>query len=527
MGALKDDGSFSGDDQNSRAQSDNYTSSLLERTLARARNLNDQVNAFANGLTEATSPGQELHNSNPKNENGCKYLNEVIWTVGPDFIRKFQIRIRKELESLETVRDSSVRLCNGLDDHEVLHRLRSTNLPHLEAIWEIFAAGQFAGIVSLGSSTKSDVHGGYRGGYRGDLIADYGAHVIKISRVNIQQLRRQISSLKVELTEDTDNLRTRDWIPYLQEYKVAQKLASAVAKPTVEDTLLMYNGLKVLRPPRDFNRQVTIALCHKSDCEEDIELLEMIKAEFELGLRVNVQLFDLKQVETISTSELVNRNLANDTRYFSCQVPSVLNFDVTGLLCIVSDISNLNFDQSETRLELQRSLAHVRHKKSENAFAFLKKQLEAERYYRVRRIIVSLIRGTPDLDRRILTCSSGVRDKFLDMVAKMGSSDEKRRAQLLFDSDETLRIDREAILPGIPDIIVLDHTPSICDGAPMNEELTDCGMCIATEFCRTRSTGFMMVTANFKMAKQLRSKLDGVFSKGILVVEPRSLLGGA
>ncbi|KAK9369577.1 hypothetical protein V1509DRAFT_657771 [Lipomyces kononenkoae] len=460
--------SFSGGHQHSN------TILLLENTLARARYLNDQVRALANALAEAISPCQEPHNGKYENETLCQNLNRI-----------FQNQAIQELESLEKVKATSMQLCDVLDDHEVLHRLRSTNLPHLEAIWKVFTSGQFGGIISLGSWPKSDEHGGYCG----DLIADYGARVIKISR-------REVLSLKTELTDDTDNLRTRDCIPYLQEFKVAQKLALAVTKPSVEDSLLTYNGLKVLRPSRDVDRQLTIAFCHMSDCKEDLELLEMIKARFELAL---------KQVEAIATSELVERILAKDTRYFSCQIPPVLSFDVTGF--------NLNFDQSQARLEFQQSLAH-------NAFSFLKKQIDAERYQSVRGIIVSLIHGTRDRDGKILMCSLSVKNKLLDIVAKMGSSDENRRAQLLFQSDEALHIDREVMLPGIPEIIVLDHSSSICERVAINEELTD-----LAEFCKSLRAGFMMVTGNFKMAKQLRSKLDGVFGKGILVVEPRSLLG--
>ncbi|KAK9313804.1 hypothetical protein V1524DRAFT_435094 [Lipomyces starkeyi] len=508
----------SADHQHSRAGSHNCTNLLLEGTLTRARILNAQVCSLASGLAEAIATGHELHDGNRGNGTQRQHFNAPIWTIGPLFIRKFQNQVRKELEELEEL-ISLWPSCIVLEDKKLSHRLRSTNLPHLEAIWKIFTSAQYVGVISLGSSVKPGEHG--------DLIVDYGEHIIKVSRVTVQQIERELGALKAEMVDDKDNFRARDWIPYLDIYKVAQRIASDVANPLVEDPVLRYQGLKFLRSSRNVKRQVTIAFCCRSDSEEDRELLEIVKAEFELLLKVNVQVFDLTRVHNISTTDLVNKVLANDTRYFLGQIPSVLNFDVTGLLCIVSDVTNLNPDQSQIRLESQQSVASGTYKKSENALLFLKKQIEAERYQSVRDIIVSLVRGPHGRDRKILTCSSNVKDKLFDIVSKMGSSDEKRRTQLLFGSDETLRIYREQMLVGIPKIKVFDTT-SIRDGVAIDEEWIACNLPVfEKEFGRTTGMEFMMVTGNYKMAKQLRRRPAEKFSRGVLVLDSRSLLGGA
>ncbi|KAK9376055.1 uncharacterized protein V1513DRAFT_440541 [Lipomyces chichibuensis] len=491
----------------------NRTSLLLEGTLTRARNLNAEVCSLASGLADAIATGHELHNGN-RGGNQRQNFNTPIQTIGPLFIRKFQNQVRKELEALEELLSLWPSL---LEDKKLSHRVNSTNLPHLEAIWKIFISGQYVGIISVGSAVKPGEHG--------DLIVDYGEHIIKVSRVTVQQIKRELGALKAEMADDKDNFRARDWIPYLDVYKVAQRIASDTANPLVEDTVLRYKGLKFLRSSRNGKRQVTIAFCSRSDSEEDRELLEIIKAEFKLLLKVNVQVFDLTRVDNISTADLVNKVLANDTCYFVGQIPSVLIFDVTGLLCIVSDITNLNPDQSQIRLESQQSVASGTYKKSENGLVFLKKQIEAERYQSVRDIIVSLLRGPDGRDPRILMCSSSVKDKLFDIVSKMGSSDEKRRTELLFGSDETLRIDREEMLVGIPKIKVF-NTTSIRDGVAIDEEWIACNMpVVEKEYGPTAGMEFMMVTGNYKMAKQLRSRFAEKFSKGILVLESRSLLG--
>ncbi|KAK9325921.1 hypothetical protein V1517DRAFT_342985 [Lipomyces orientalis] len=513
------------DGQQTKSLLDNGTRRLFESTLARARNLNAQVYALANGLADAISSGHEQHG------HGIEMTRQgsitPIWTVGPAFVRKFQNQVRTELQVLEKLRSSSPH--NVLENDRVSHRLRSTNLPNLEAIWAIFGSGQYSGVISLGSSVKPGGHGGYCG----DLMVDYGEHIVKISKLTAQQLKRELGTLMTEMANDEgNNLSVRDWIPYLDVYKMAQKVeqASGVAEPIIEDILSVGDrGFpRILRHPiRKLKRQVTIAFCNTTESEEDLELIEVIKAELELRLNVKVQLFDLTRVEILPTSELVMKVIAGDTRHFKAQIPPVLNFDVTGLLCIVSDITNLGPDRSHDRLESQRHLVSGRHRKSENAFIFLKRQIEAEKCRSVMDTVLSLFCATKDSDRRIFTCTASAKEKLLDMVSKMGSSEEKRRTQLLFDSDVTLRNDREETLASIPNIIVID-APSLTDDIdPIDEALiADKILGPAAELGRRLGREVMTVTANYKMAKQLRSRLDGKFSTGILVVDSRSLLGG-
>ncbi|KAJ8099320.1 hypothetical protein POJ06DRAFT_269381 [Lipomyces tetrasporus] len=503
--------------QQTKSLLDNSTCILFESTLTRARNLNAQVYALANGLAEVISSGREQNGRGI----GIKRQGSItpIWTVGPAFVRKFQNQVRTELEALEKLSPSSPH--NG-----VPHRLRSTNLPNLEAIWAIFGSGQYSGVISLGSSVKPGGHGGYCG----DLLVDYGEHIVKISKVTAHQLKRELGTLMTEMADNEgNNFRVRDWIPYLDVCKMAQKVAQAsdVAEPIIEDLLSASDqGFpRILRHPvRKFKRQVTIAFCNTTESEEDLELIEAVKAELELHLNVKVQLFDLTRVEILSTSELVMKVIAGDTRYFKAQIPPVLNFDVTGLLCIVSDITNLDPDRSHERLESQRHLATGRYRKSGNAFVFLKRQIEAEKCRSVMDTILSLVCASQDSDRRIFTCSASVKEKLLDLVSKMGSSEEKRRTQLLFNSDVTLRNDREETLTGIPNIIVFDASSSTGDVGAIDEVLVaDKMLGCAAEF---GGREVMTVTGNYKMAKQLRSRLDWKFSRGILVVNSRSLLGG-
>ncbi|KAK9469951.1 hypothetical protein V1512DRAFT_257394 [Lipomyces arxii] len=351
-----------------------------------------------------------------------------MWSVGPQFLRKFLIRVEKELCALNEL--------VATDDLKIAHRLRSTNLPNAQSAWSVFASGVYPGIVSLGSGVKP----GSSGGYSGDVTAEHGSLVLLVSRMTIDRLRRELAILQYEMADDEDECTLQELVPSLDLYRSTMKLVYEVSAPVDCNAILADSNNefpRLLKPVELKLRSVKLVFVNIDLDHSSVEDVQLFHAVSEIiSKQLNVQI-DARTFTRLPAESLITNMIRYDSAFFLKHISTTLNFDVTGLLSIVSDITNLPPVDAIARLDGQRDgssgppgKSYV-HRKSSNAFAFLRKQIEAERAFRSTKTTMRVL-----CDNRSLQCTEAVKNKLVDMAIKMGSRDEQRRVNDLFDMSE-------------------------------------------------------------------------------------------
>ncbi|KAK7205813.1 hypothetical protein BZA70DRAFT_143168 [Myxozyma melibiosi] len=459
-----------------------------------------------------------------------------VWTRGPNFLRAFRSQVRKEQSALQALWKEVKSLPTPELEERLLHRIRSTNLPHLEAVWNVFEHGGYSGVVSLGSGIKPESSGGYAG----DLTAAYGESVVKISRVTVSQLKREIATIMLELADDEQQMSVEEIVSMTEVFRAVEKVVLDVkGSEYCHDALADSEGFlpRLLRPQRSMERAVTLLVYNIGEQDllgVDGEIVRNFVSVISSSLKIDVRLFGdhtLSFENDRSAKEIIAAIMKEDHHHFLTQVPPMLNFDVTGGFCLISDITNLTPEEATRKLDWQRdnpppstSAPDELYQKSANAFQFLRNQIEAERQHRVlHHVLRPLVEG----GERTLICSRQVRQKLIDMADRMGSAEEKRRARLIFldiDARDGFTSSCGEWLDSIPKLRVIGPEVDQEKISSPNEAWIEEGVLrVALDYSRQTEKSVMHVTGNFKVAKQLAKKLEG---SGWLIVNSRSLAGG-
>lgn len=406
----------------------------------------------------------------------------------------------------------------------------------MEAVWNVFENGGYAGIVSLGSGIKS----GSNFGHCGDLTAAYGGQAIKILRVTATQLKYEISVLKAEVAEEDEQISFDELVSLTSVYSAAQKVVSQVnSSESTKDILLDSSGLlpRIIRPQQPRAKKSILLLYNISRHEisgDDEDVVGRLVSAVSFRLDIEIRLFGASHItgkESKSPQEIVEGIIIEDCAYFLQQVPPVLNFDVTGGFCLISDITNLSPAQALKKLDWQRdnpppstSIPTALYRKSDSAFQFLRRQIESEKQFRV---INHTLRPIISDGERVLICSIKVKQKLINMADRMGSAEEKRRARMIFlpvEERAGLKSNTGEFLDGIPTLQVLgvdsfDEMQISLDDEWIEREV----LATALEYTEKTRNPSITVTGNLKVAKKLVAKSD---RSSWLVINSRSLTGG-
>ncbi|KAK9460377.1 uncharacterized protein V1516DRAFT_712438 [Lipomyces oligophaga] len=446
------------------------------------------------------------------------------WTRGSTFLRRYLAVVEKEhnlLQKLELVIDTRESISR------ISHQLRSTNLPHLESVWQVFTSRTHTGVISLGSSAKSNAA-------IGDLMALYGRLAIKVSRVTVQQLNKEMVRIAAELGEDNLEECFEECCMNTDVYNVARKLARWVASRLEDDEDMLANGndggVRILCAK--IREQATGTIVFTGCCESYLagpdqaflnRFLEFIQRSLSIDTLV------LSKKERLSNSEIASGILSEDRKCFESQIPELFCFDVTGLLSLVSDVTNLAPDEALARLARQKEKRQqgTEYRKSENAFAFLEKQIESERSGQ--RVLKGVLEPLLRDGNRQIVCGARTLESVKKMVLRMGSQDERRRTAEIF---QTINLIPDIDLGTKKDQLQLDQHLNQEPSEPFADEewIIRHVLTPAELWARKNNMEAMFVTGNLRMAKQLCKlrKTSPSFSTGtpMLVVGSRSLVGG-
>ncbi|KAK9446471.1 uncharacterized protein V1518DRAFT_423824 [Limtongia smithiae] len=458
-----------------------------------------------------------------------------IWTRGSRFLSSFLKQANKEFSALQQI--------SRIDDSdERWSRLRSTNLPYLEVVWDVFASDIYAGVVSLGTSAKSSA----AGACAGDITAEYGSHTVKITRLSVSVLRQELAILAAEMGNDDydgEPMEIADLVHMLRVYKVLENLVFEVQKTAPRDCLAEDGGLlpRVLGSRATTERRVTL-LFHNIELEtlssQDREFATCIAGVLRKSLQIEVEFYTKPTQARRDAHKIVSELRRQDEEFFREQVPYVLNFDVTGVLCLVSDITNLSHGKTLEKLSCQRqhpppstSESGKPYMKSDNAYAFLEKQIAAEKCHRVIYDVILPLTERQTCNTKLI-CSRRVGERLLDMVRRMGSAEENRRAKLIFTAlqDRSPEHLRGEVVDRLPCVSMIDT--EVKDGvteALSVDFIAQNMLEVSTQYSHATGTAMVAtVTGNYKMALQLnaREKRSGSSPSCMLVVNSRSLIGG-
>ncbi|KAK9479932.1 hypothetical protein V1514DRAFT_318544 [Lipomyces japonicus] len=475
---------------------------IFETTLAKAVALQESIQELSCSLSDA------IQNKPP------------IYTRGSNFLKKFEAQADKEVSALSEISEAQ-------HGEAKIHRLRSSNLPNLEAVWKAFLCSTSpADIIALGTGATRP------GG--SDLVAEHGHVKLKLSRMNAQSIKREVSILVGEMMDDDeyDDVieAIRNVVQHMSVYKLVERVVASgdAIKDVNEIVSAQRSGPKIIKSPRRPFQIKTVLLfcniCLDELSEEYLAVVDTVSNEIESRLKIRVQ-FDHSNNVVLGVKDMVNKIMREDEEYFLQNLPNTFNLDVTALLSITSDVTNLDPKTALARLEMQESQPDYKHKKSANAFSFLRRQIELEEERPLlKHCIFRLLR-----DGDILMCTRRAKLKFLEMVEQMGTELEIIRARGLFTGIDwqSTCFYRSVPLQLTQPILVVDSDANV-DEDPGSDWVMSHVVEAAENYMlkdRAKHVPVATVTGNVKMARQIASRFPVTSKSCLLVIGPRSLLG--